>query len=165
MGGCVGSADPTDRLINKKYNDLHLRENNIIKLLMLGSGASGKSTLFKQLGWLYGIDDKDKNFTTTEGDERLCTIRQNMTQNIVVLLRKSQELYDLDNKTYKDCFVDFERNESKNIIKNIKLVASFQNENFQLYHTDKTRTEIEALGQAIAELWALPQIKEVFKHR
>jgi len=163
--GCVGSNE-NEREIEEKYKMDVNKEKQIHKLLMLGSGASGKSTLFKQLGWLYGVKEADKNYTDTDAEDRLAKIRENMSQNIVVLLKKSQELYDRDNIKYIECKVDFNNKNDdrvKTIIKDIQYVAQFQN--VQFIETQKTEQELALLGESIHRLWMLNEIKTTFKHR
>jgi GTPase SAR1 family protein len=62
MGCC--ESNPEKKTNNKVSNDLKrekLDDQNLKKLLFLGSGGSGKSTLFKQLRTIHGIGFLDKD--------------------------------------------------------------------------------------------------------
>merc|ERR1712176_1525829 len=54
MGGCMQCRDSDTALIEQKMADNEIEDNATIKLLFLGPGGSGKSTIFKQLQYEYG---------------------------------------------------------------------------------------------------------------
>jgi len=63
MGGCISEQDPEMRegMEKNKKLDVWLRHNNQdykteVKLLLLGSGDSGKSTFLRQIKHLHGVD-------------------------------------------------------------------------------------------------------------
>jgi len=47
--GCVAAKDPVSQKIDKQTAELSSQLNNTVKVLLLGPGESGKSTIFKQL--------------------------------------------------------------------------------------------------------------------
>eukprot|EP01084_Bolivina_argentea_P275969 470746_1 len=62
MGPCCSQQnDSTSKAINKHMTQNEIYDNSLTKLLFLGPGGSGKSTIFKQLTWLHG-----KGFTATD---------------------------------------------------------------------------------------------------
>jgi len=72
MGACLssGSEDPIkdaeSRRIEKMMNTAYVMESEKIKLLLLGAGESGKSTIFKQMRVLFGapLTDEERNQIT-----------------------------------------------------------------------------------------------------
>merc|ERR1719273_1862493 len=64
MGACCGAAlDDNTKMINSKLREEENNERGDIKLLFLGPGGSGKSTIFKQLQYCHG-----KGFGRTDAE-------------------------------------------------------------------------------------------------
>jgi GTPase SAR1 family protein len=73
--GCSTSSSALDVQLKKDK----IAQSVVVKLLLLGPGESGKSTVFKQMKLLYG---KVKAFTP----EQIAQARQTINENILVLL-------------------------------------------------------------------------------
>ena len=96
-----------------------------MRLLLLGSGHCGKSTLFRQLECIY-----EEGFTENEFKEVMPNIRRNCVAAIICLLKKSEQLYKMDTVHDQNCYIDLSiDNENRD-----KLIDSIQN--IALYATD-----------------------------
>jgi len=90
--GCICPA--TDELtarINQDIRQNQNRDRRIIKLLFLGAGGSGKSTLFKQLRYIYGDglkEDQRKGYTQC--------VHNNIVVGIKTLLEGNLEMVEDD---------------------------------------------------------------------
>jgi len=60
--GRDAEADLASKLLEKQLEEQQAEENAIIKLLVLGTGESGKSTVFKQMKILYSVPDPPSKF-------------------------------------------------------------------------------------------------------
>lgn len=90
MGQICGSLTEEEKLNRQiqKQNELDRQtESKKLKLLLLGTGESGKSTIFKQVKMLYG----DK-YTKEELLEWKPRVYENINKQIFSLLRASQKL-------------------------------------------------------------------------
>jgi len=155
--GCVcGSQDQYHAEIERHLH-IHDKADRVIKkLLLLGSGSSGKSTLFKQLKIIY-----DVGFEDSELEACRHTLRQNVVMGMLTLLRKSTELFESSPERYNKLRVDMENQE---LCAAIKLVVEFGSETFageQLPPSDR----MKALGESIGTLWDLEAIQATFMRR
>ena len=59
--GCGQSADAErvrDRRIQRELEKDHAKNTQIVKILLLGAGESGKSTIVKQMKLLHAVNDR-----------------------------------------------------------------------------------------------------------
>lgn len=77
---------PKSLTIDQKIRDDYKESSRIIKLLLLGAGESGKSTLWKQTIALYGQGFDDKSRTDFRAN-----IYQNIMNGMKMLVEKSDE--------------------------------------------------------------------------
>ena len=121
----------------ERHLDIQGRADKLVKkLLLLGSGSSGKSTLFKQLKCIYDIGFEQHDLITCRH-----TLRQNVVTGMIKLLQKSQKLYDEDNEKYSHLLVDMNNEKTYAAV---QICVKFRNENFaeELPPND----EMKALG-------------------
>ncbi|RLN89235.1 hypothetical protein BBJ28_00001711, partial [Nothophytophthora sp. Chile5] len=107
MGLCASQMADGDKVayaksreIEAKNEEAHRVEQEKVKLLLLGAGESGKSTVFKQMKILYGA-------ALTEEEKRHCTpiIYNNVVTSMKMLIEQCQEL---KLKAEVVCVQDFE---------------------------------------------------------
>merc|ERR1712228_351137 len=124
-----------------------------MKLLLLGTGSSGKSTLFKSLK----IITKEPHMETETAEARH-VIRQNCVAGILTLLKKSQELWEKNEAKNIDCLVNMDQE----TVDHITNVVQYGSETFSevLDHA-----EVASLGKSIYFLWTLKAVKATFSRR
>lgn len=157
QSGPATELDPRYLEANSEINNTMKSNARIAKqakkLLLLGTGSSGKSTLFKSLK----IITKEPHVASDTFEARH-VIRQNCVAGILTLLKKSQEMYDMDKVNNAACQVDM----SENVVDNIQLVVQYGSEAFS---EELDYAEVEALGKAIHFIWSLDALKATFARR
>ena len=145
---------PSQKEIREKINDRMTGEERAInKILLLGTGSSGTTTIHKALQSTH-TGGTDQNTLM----EIRHVIRQNVIMDILMLLRASQELFDEDQTVHANCQIVV----SDDLRKIIEIVVN----NVKNQFTDITDwKEMYFLGQAIKILWKLPQIQATFNKR
>ena len=145
--GCCESGPSTDldpriKLANHQINSTMKSAEKITKhakkLLLLGTGSSGKSTLFKSLKII-----TNEPHMETETSEARHVIRQNCVAGILTLLKKSQELWEANNEQNSVCLVDM----NEETVQDITLVVQYGSESFSESLDD---AEVAALGISTA---------------
>jgi len=139
MGICTSSSSSKDAAekntaINKALIEDRNKLENEVKLLLLGAGESGKSTIAKQMKILH-----KQGFSTEEKASHKSIIFNNIVGSMRVLINAASEL----NVQIAP--------ENKKAVESIVAVEE--------YFTGDLTPEIAA---AVASLWADPGIKEVF---
>jgi len=88
--GCLQCRDSDTALIEQKMADNEIEDNATIKLLFLGPGGSGKSTIFKQLQYEYGEGYKDYELMAAK-EQINCQIISQMKDAITEYLSEPLE--------------------------------------------------------------------------
>ena len=123
------------RALEEQMAAQHKKESEKIKLLLLGAGESGKSTVFKQMKVIYG-----KQYSESERAACLPTIYSNILAAVRILCDAAVNL---------------------NMIGQIVAVAEYE----MLKDLDENEEITPAIGDAIKTLWADPGIKAVWDRR
>lgn len=142
MGNCGGGLTPEEKMRRLKSKELEAQfaaqaksENEKIKLLLLGAGESGKSTVFKQMKVIYG-----EQYTDAEKKQNLLTIYSNIIQSIKVLVEQAVTMGLVNQVECKDQF-DLIRTLDENEAINVEI------------------------GDAVKALWTDPGILAVWARR
>lgn len=143
MGAC--SSNLTDeeielkkknKIIEEEIEKLKQLEDDKVKLLLLGAGESGKSTIFKQMKVIYG-----EKYTDDERKRNIPLITSNIIQSIQQLCEQAV-LFNLEDKIQAKT--------------ELAIVS-------ELKGTEDCLTE--STGNAVLTLWKDPGIQEVWTRR
>jgi len=89
--GALGEEEREQRKVNKQIDEQLQKEKQVLRathrLLLLGAGESGKSTIVKQMRILHinGFNEKEKK-------EKVVDIRRNVRDSITVILKAMEEI-------------------------------------------------------------------------
>mmetsp|Transcript_3197 Transcript_3197/g.3971 ORF Transcript_3197/g.3971 Transcript_3197/m.3971 type:complete len:246 (+) Transcript_3197:131-868(+) len=155
MGICASASSPTtagarispeqkngDKHLNDKLTEDKRKDARVHKLLLLGAGESGKSTLFKQLSEIYG-----NGFKIDDRREFIPVIHSNTIEGMQTLVKASDRLAAKNKK--------FEITEKKSLDAKASLM--------RLSAIDDPLTE--RICEEIRTLWNDKSIKETYKLR
>ena len=77
-----------DRMIDRQLKKDYAKNSKIAKLLLLGAGESGKSTIVKQMKLLYPVNNRDNaGFSEDEKEEAKLAIYSNILDSMMSLLQ------------------------------------------------------------------------------
>jgi GTPase SAR1 family protein len=91
-----------NKQLQKELNEAHEVERAKIKLLLLGAGESGKSTIFKQMKILYGIP-----WTEDERADMVPLVHINVIATMQILVEQTEEFELVDQVECKEAFAAF----------------------------------------------------------
>eukprot|EP01084_Bolivina_argentea_P116746 207378_1 len=96
MGACCGApADPKDREVQRDLDKANREDQLEIKLLLLGAGGSGKSTLFKQLEYIHG-----NGFPPRQRSLFQKQIHEQLIESMKTLISRCEEYWERDPELY-----------------------------------------------------------------
>jgi len=148
--GCCPSDEQTkkNKELQKELNDARRKDSAVKKLLFLGSGGSGKSTLFKQLRSLHGAGYGDKDRLQFK-DHIYAQIVEQMKLCIECINDANEE--DYGDEDQKDP---------------LKLSEEGKQAEYVLNNTTGASAKFtDTLCDAVEKLWAEDAVRTIFKER
>jgi GTPase SAR1 family protein len=144
--GCVNAKpkDKNDKALDDQLRTGHQEDTAVHKLLLLGAGESGKSTLFKQMITLYGT-----GFTEKEKRTYIAVINRNIMACSEELAKQSVELSKQE---------EFARCK----VQNPKAQAAVQ---YFIERKEEEVTMTSEIVQHVKTLWADPAIQATYSLR
>ena len=144
--------------IELDLEDAAIEQQRLTKLLLLGSGSSGKSTLFKQLRAIHG-----SGFTKSEFSDALSFIRHSCVQSIIKLLKQSDILFQRDDNLFGACYVDLNCDDNRS---QIELILSYDRQEWnELWNEKDNILSLNNLGYALSMIWKLVGIQFTYSQR
>lgn len=142
--GASPEENSLDKVINRKLFVNHREDENVSKILLLGAGECGKSTILKQMQILYqGGWSPEEKIATYRG-----LIRKNTVDSMVALIKACRHFsIDLEDKkadTLADDILDFQCNDdespSPDLVEGIgqKIDYLFKNESIQTVYCERS---------------------------
>ena len=133
MGCCCST--PSNQVPSSYGAKDHKAEKRIYKLLLLGIGSSGKSTIYKQLQLIHGQGiDSETIRDSSDG------IRQNILLGIVKLLLSSDDLVNMSPK-FADCKVDMNEEITKQAVTFVVQYRESLHHNQNMYLKDESEID------------------------
>jgi len=136
MGNClvVDEATIKSRNLSNQMEKDFKEKSRIVKLLLLGTGESGKSTIVKQMEIIQNSQKNTKGFTEKKRQDQLQIIHKNVLDSIEALTEAAEMFgYDYDSETsesikrLKNIDVDApESNYTDQVAADVKLIWNHQ---------------------------------------
>lgn len=148
MGNCMALDEEAkrDRELTSRLKKDWRDSSNIAKLLLLGTGESGKSTIVKQMKIIHGTQDSEKaGLTEEERKSQVVTIKNNVIDSIAALLAAAEEF------GYK-----YPETEAQEAVARVS-EASESSDRAALYNSQ--------LAQDITRIWKHPTTLECVKRK
>lgn len=151
MGALCTSSSESQ--INNRMNKWAKQEKEVIKLLLLGPGSTGKTTLFNCLkmahnGGQLSIQDRQNH---------IANIQYNIIDGLYILIKQCSILYKKDKKLYKDC--QMKKNDS--LSKKVSIISDYHEAVDELRLKED---ELKQLASIISKLWNLECIQATFHY-
>jgi len=162
MGACFGPpADPRDNEVQKDLDKEQKLISREIKLLLLGAGGSGKSTLFKQLQYIHG-----SGFTNRQRSLFQKQIHEQLMESMKTLIIRCEDSYEDDpelNAKYKlyDYALDDEADDDETDADSVR----FATQTVLKHRNGQRLVANSAVVRCLQRLWANDVIQRMFDIR
>eukprot|EP00483_Globobulimina_turgida_P006986 UN07000 len=158
------TSKSANKSIQKYLNENEKQDSRVIKMLLLGAGSGGKSTLFRQIESIHGdnyadIHDDGNTQYFTSLLEIKHDIKTNCLLSITKLLKKSEDL-SIEPHNFIDCKVD---TSNENIVNAIRIISIEEKRNLE--DMDAKCPNLAQVGKSINFIWSLDGIQNTFKKR
>lgn len=163
--GCVCNANNSqNRDINKYMHNAEDEDAKIHKMLLLGPGSTGKSTLFESLKMVHS----GGTMSDTQKNQKIHAIHSNILENITILIKRAKMLYEEDEIKFKDCQLPLDSD--ANLASEIELIKKEYEEQVYGIGFDTTTYSLDQsvlikLGNSIKHIWNLDSIQATYKLR
>ncbi|MES1912152.1 MAG: hypothetical protein MHM6MM_004476 [Cercozoa sp. M6MM] len=158
MGLCASQSASegvtTSRDIDKNNKVDEMAAKRTKKLLLLGAGESGKSTLFKQMITLYG-----KGFSDEDRKQYAHVVYNNAVESMLELLAQTEKLRDELAAQGESTALSEDLADAKATVQNATVAVMAH------AFADIEQSEKQAVGKAIQQLWEDKGIQTVYAHR
>lgn len=149
------------KAVDQHLNFLNKEEEKVIKILLLGAGECGKSTILKQMKILH-----EGGFTEAERKEKIFLVRSNTVESICAIIKAARnfniELEDAKAEEFSEEIIKFSRStmEDKEETREMgeKMAYVFENSSIQTIFCERS-SEFRLLDSAP---YFLNQIKTIF---
>lgn len=146
--------------IGNYMKDQKEHDEKTLKMLLLGPGSTGKTTLFKSLQVYHNEGVMKEELKK----EHIDLIRYNVLDGIATLIVECDVLYNKDTEVYSDCqFIKNSDIEKKIDVIMKRAVPEFEKLTFD--SNDYTDSELKELCECINSIWSLACIQATYKHR
>jgi len=147
--GCVGgrAKDEENETVEQELNEAQVKEQPIKKLLLLGAGGSGKSTLFKQLQNIHGGGFAPRDRTTFRSQ-----IYEQVIETMKIMITRAEEFVEEHIPNEKDCAIYEIKKENSSAVDFMLSIRNNQEINSEIV-------------KCLKILWSDPAIKAIFEIR
>ena len=147
--GCCAPKDEQDAAVQDELDQANRQDSEVKKLLFLGAGGSGKTTLFKQLQNIHG-----KGFAARDRTQFKSQIYEQIMETMKIMIKKVQET-DPEFSPIED---EKERMETQFDENNLECVEFIETRPNNIEMSDDIKNQLQ-------QLWNDPAIKKMFSLR
>ena len=153
--GCVSASEKRANHQIKAYLQT-VEKRNDVKMVLLGAGGTGKSTLFKSIK----ISHNGGDLPLSDKRNQAQTIYFDILRSMTTLISQCNKLYEKNSVLYKDCQIIPHSNAQQVTDSFMKMC-----EVHGIFFEGCTDDEFQSWGQCIESVWNLDCIQATYNHR